>query len=198
MRSRYARSPFSLAQCNYFTLSTLSSHNQFYNAFNSLITQSISHPLGFHNPNKMRLLHLPSLRGVNTDMFDTYQECSSMQPFSVTGQVTSEEAVRMILDDDEQWNKLRLAVRKSDARTNMRLSFCLDDLLQERSAEITIRREMQQLEADSPSSFSSLRSVDSNSFRRSSSSSSPVLSRARRCNARKLQSVNLQSSDALY
>lgn len=153
--------------------------------------------LGFHNPNKMRLLHLPSLRCVNTDTFDTYQACSSMNPFSVIGQATSEEAVRMILDDDEQWNKLRLAVRKSDARTNMRLSFCLDDLLQERSAEITSRREMQRLEDDSPSSFSSLRSVESNFFRRSSPASSPVLSRAPRSNARRLRTVNLQSLDAL-
>jgi hypothetical protein len=146
----------------------------------------------------MRLLPLPSRR-VDTDMFDTYQECSSLSPSSVAGQVTSEEAVRMILNDDEQWNKLRLAVRRSDARTNMRLSFCLDDLLQERSAEITIRREMQQQEDTSPSSFSSLRRVDSNSFRKSlSSSSSSVLSRTRRrSNARKLRGVNLQSVDAL-
>jgi hypothetical protein len=146
----------------------------------------------------MRLLCLPSSRRVNTDMFDTYQACCSLYPSSVTGQVTSEEAVRMILNDDEQWNKLRLAVRKSDARTNMRLSFCLDDLLQERSAEIFIRREMQQLEDDSPSSFSSLRRVDSNSFRRSpSSSSSPVFSGARKSKARKLRTLNLQSSDAV-
>ena len=69
----------------------------------------------------------------------------------------SEDTIRMILNDDEQWQKLQLAMRKSGLRTSMRLSQNLEELIQERVDDMSTAGQQQQQE-DGNASLSSLKS----------------------------------------